>query len=200
MAKRAKHIAGILLAAGAGSRFGGDKLIHPLADGVAIAAHAARNLAAAGLPVTAVVRSGDFPLADLLEQEGCTVTMCANASRGMGASLAHAIAQERSADGWVVALADMPHIAPDTIRAVAAALADGAVIAAPQFDSRRGHPVGFSASLASELTALDGDQGARAVIEKHLTSVRVIESSDAGILYDIDRRSDIRTTQASLKE
>src|SRR5687767_9625311 len=133
MAQRANNILGILLAAGSGSRFGGDKLIHPLTDGVAMAAHAARNLAAAGLPVTAVVRWGDFPLEDLLEQEGCTVTMCANASRGMGVSLAHAIAQERSADGWVVALADMPRIAPATIRAVADALADGALIAAPQF-------------------------------------------------------------------
>jgi molybdenum cofactor cytidylyltransferase len=194
MATRAKNIAGILLAAGAGSRFGGDKLIHPLADGVAMAAHAARNLTAAGLPVTAVIRWGDFPLAELLEQEGCAVTMCANASRGMGASLAHGIAQERSADGWVVALADMPRIAPDTIRAVVAALADGAVIAAPQFEGRRGHPVGFNASLVGELTALDGDQGARAVIEKHLVAVRLIESSDAGVLYDIDRRGDVPTT------
>jgi molybdenum cofactor cytidylyltransferase len=193
MATPAKNIVGILLAAGSGSRFGGDKLIHPLADGIAMAAHAARNLSAAGLPVTAVVRWGDFPLADLLEQEGCTVTMCADASRGMGVSLAHAIAQERGADAWVVALADMPRVAPDTIRAVVAALEDGAVIAAPQIQGRRGHPVGFSASLAAELTALDGDQGARAVLDKHRAAVRLIESKDPGILYDIDRKSDVQT-------
>ena len=47
MAKQQKHIAAILLAAGAGTRFGGEKLLHPLEDGVAIAAHAARNLLAA---------------------------------------------------------------------------------------------------------------------------------------------------------
>ena len=49
------RIAGILLAAGAGSRFGGGKLLH-LLDGVAIGVHSARHLLAAGLPVTAVVR------------------------------------------------------------------------------------------------------------------------------------------------
>ena len=56
-------IVGILLAAGAGTRFGGGKLVHPLDDGVAIAAHAARNLFAAELPfVVAVVRPGDRTL------------------------------------------------------------------------------------------------------------------------------------------
>ena len=186
-----KHIVGILLAAGTGSRFGGDKLLHPLADGVAIAAHAARNLLASGLPVTAVVRPGDFPLADMLEQEGCTVTVCANAARGMGASLAHAIGTERNADGWVVALADMPKIPPGTIRAVVQALQEGAALVAPRYRQDRGHPVGFSAALAGELLALSGDQGARALLEKHRTALRLIDCDDAGVLYDIDRKSDV---------
>src|SRR5690606_21502788 len=123
----------ILLAAGAGTRFGGGKLLHPLEDGVAIAAHAARNLIAAGLPVTAVVRPGDFPLAELLEQEGCQVTICPDAGRGMGVSLAHGVTAARDAGGWVVALADMPRIRPATIARVVQALAAGADIAAPAY-------------------------------------------------------------------
>lgn len=186
------NIVGILLAAGTGSRFGGDKLLHPLPDGVAIAAHAARNLFAAGLPVTAVVRPGDFPLADMLEQEGCAVTVCQTAGRGMGASLACAISAERNAAGWIVALADMPGIAPATIRAVVAALKGGAMLAAPRYRGERGHPVGFSAALAGELLALDGDQGARALLEKHRTALRLIDCDDAGVLYDIDRKADIQ--------
>ena len=192
MAQAEKNIVGILLAAGTGSRFGVDKLLHPLPDGIAIAAHAARNLIAAGLPVTAVVRPGDFPLADMLEQEGCAVTVCAGAARGMGASLAHAIASERGADGWVVALADMPGIAPDTIRAVAAATTQGALIAAPCYGNQRGHPVAFNAALGSELAALDGDQGARAVLDRHRDALRLIDCEDPGVLYDIDRKSDVK--------
>jgi len=191
MAQAKKHIVGILLAAGTGSRFGGEKLLHPMPDGVAIAAHAARNLFAAGLDVTAVLRPGDFPLADMLEQEGCVVTVCREAARGMGASLAHAIATERSADGWVIALADMPGITPATIKSVVAALEEGALIAAPQFRNQRGHPVGFSAELRNELLALDGDQGARAVLERHCDALRLIECDDSGVLYDVDRKADI---------
>jgi molybdenum cofactor cytidylyltransferase len=192
MAQEVKNIAGILLAAGAGSRFGGEKLLHPLEDGVAIAAHAARNLLAATPDVIAVVRWGDFPLYDMLEQEGCQVTMFQGAARGMGASLAHGVAQTRGADGWVVALADMPRITPDTTRRIIAALEEGALIAAPVHKGERGHPVGFGAALRDELLALDGDQGARAVVERHRSAVKIVECDDSGILYDIDRKSDLK--------
>lgn len=191
MTRESRHIIGILLAAGSGSRFGGDKLLHPMPDGVAIAAHAARNLIAAGLDVTAVVRPGDFPLADMLEQEGCLVTVCQEAARGMGTTLAHGVAAERNADGWIIALADMPRIRPATIGAVVTALGQGATIAAPRFQNQRGHPVGFSARLRSDLIALDGDQGARAVLDRHRDEVRLIECDDPGVLYDIDRTTDI---------
>jgi len=191
MAGQQKNIAAILLAAGAGARFGGEKLLHPLEDGVAIAAHAARNLLAATPDVIAVVRWGDFPLYDMLEQEGCQVTMFQGAERGMGASLAHGVAQARGADGWLVALADMPRIAPGTIRAVIDALRQGALIAAPVHKGERGHPVGFGAALRDELLALDGDQGARAVVERHGDAARLIECDDPGILFDVDRKSDL---------
>lgn len=195
MAKDQKLISGILLAAGAGSRFGGEKLLHSLEDGVAIAAHAARNLLAATPDVVAVVRWGDFPLYDMLEQEGCQVTMFQDAARGMGASLAHGIGQARGADGWVIALADMPRIAPGTIKDVIAALEGGALLAAPAYRGERGHPVGFGAALRDELLALGNDQGARAVLERHRGALKLIECDDPGILLDIDRKSDLAAKQ-----
>jgi molybdenum cofactor cytidylyltransferase len=191
MAKQQKHIAAVLLAAGAGSRFGGDKLLHPLDDGVAIAAHAARNLLAATPDVIAVVRWGDFPLYDMLEQEGCQVTMFQGAARGMGASLAHGVGQARSADGWVVALADMPRVPAAIIKEIIAALEGGALVAAPVHKGERGHPVGFGAALREELLALDGDLGARAVVDRHRDSVQLIECDDPGVLFDVDRKIDI---------
>ena len=184
-------ITAILLAGGTASRFGGDKLLHPLEDGVAIGAHAARNLIAAGLDVVAVVKPGDFPLYDMFEQEGCSVTFCPYAERGMGASLAHGVEFFRNADGWVIALGDMPRIRPDTIKLVAQALNDGAAIAAPAYRGERGHPVGFSAQFRNDLMALSGDSGARAILERHQDEIRLIDCDDPGVLYDIDRRTDI---------
>jgi len=186
-----RHIAGVLLAAGAGSRFGGDKLLHPLADGVAISAHAARNLLAVVPDVVAVVRWGDFPLYEMLEQEGCRVTMFQGAARGMGASLAHGVGEARDADGWIVALADMPQVPPAIILHIRTALEEGALIAAPVHGGERGHPVGFSAQLRAELLTLDGDTGARALLQEHRSHIRLIDCADPGVLFDVDRKSDL---------
>jgi molybdenum cofactor cytidylyltransferase len=185
------EITAILLAAGAGSRFGGDKLLHPLPDGVAIGAHAARNLVAAGLSVVAVVKPGDFPLADLLEQEGCFVTGCADHARGMGASLAHGVAQRRSAAGWIVALADMPSIQSATIAAIARELAAGRELVAPSYQGQRGHPVGLGKRFGAQLLALGNDAGARDIIAAHKDELVLIECDDPGVLRDIDRREDL---------
>ena len=187
---------GILLAAGAGSRFGGGKLTHVL-EGVAIGVRSARNMLAAGLSVTAVIRPGSEALGQLLEAEGCVVTECANAVDGMGFSLSHAVANTVSrsleAAGWVVALADMPRIAPGTIDVVAKQIEAGALLAAPTYRGERGHPVGLNVRLLNELLALTGDQGAREVVKRHHTDMMLIPIDDPGVIFDIDRREDIAT-------
>ena len=141
--------------------------------------------------VVAVIRPGDFPLADLLEQEGCRVTACAHAARGMGASLAHGVDASRGADGWLIALADMPLIKSATIAAIVSELEAGRSLVAPAFQGQRGHPVGLSKRFGAQLLALDGDAGARDIIAAHKAELVLIECDDAGVLQDIDRREDL---------
>lgn len=183
--------AALLLAAGAASRFGGGKLLHPMDDGVAIAAHAARHLIAAGLQVTAVLRPGDDALAALLAQEGCRVTVCADAAMGMGHSLAHGVQATASAGGWIVALADMPRVKTETIGRIARELIAGAGIVVPLYQGDRGHPVGFGRRFLDELRMLSGDSGARALVQRNQALVKRVDCDDAGILFDVDRRSDL---------
>ena len=185
------NISAILLAAGSGSRFGGDKLLHPLADGVAIGVHAARNLLAAVPDVVAVVRPGDFLLFDLLEQEGCHVVVCTHAAHGMGTSLAHGVATRRNADGWLIALADMPSIKSATIAAVMRELEAGMQLVAPVYKSERGHPVGFGKRFGAQLAALSGDAGARDILTARSNELTQIDCDDPGVLHDIDRRNDL---------
>lgn len=191
-----RRIVGVLLAAGRGERFGGDKLAMSLAAGphagAAVGVAACRNLRAAVDDVVAVVRPGDAALAAAMAGEGARVVVAERAGEGMGASLAAGVAAAGDADGYVVALADMPWIAPATIRAIAEALRGGASIAAPAFGGRRGHPVGFAAAHRDALAALAGDAGARAILAAHAASVRTVEVDDAGILRDVDVPDDLR--------
>ena len=78
---------GILLAAGAGTRFGGDKLLAPL-HGKPLVLHAVDALRAAVAEIIAVVRPGDADLAAVLTQAGVRVAVCDQAAAGMGHSLA----------------------------------------------------------------------------------------------------------------
>ena len=84
----AEPIVGILLAAGSGRRYGGDKLMQPLADGVPLACRAARVLASACNRTLAVVAAGSAPaLESALRELGVEVVVAADASRGMGHTL-----------------------------------------------------------------------------------------------------------------
>ncbi len=185
------NIVGLLLAAGAATRFGSDKLRHELPHGVSLAVQAARHLKTAAPRVVAVVRPGADETARALAAEGCEIVVCERAAEGMGASLACAARSAGEAGGYLVALADMPFVRPSSIAAVRDALAGGALIAAPYFRARRGHPVGIAGSLRGELERLSGDEGARRIVaarEKDLVKVPV---GDPGVVRDIDRPEDL---------
>ncbi|HKU85324.1 MAG TPA: nucleotidyltransferase family protein [Casimicrobiaceae bacterium] len=192
------RVVGILLAAGRGSRFGGDKLVAPLRAaahgvpaGTPLGVAAARNLVAALPESVAVIRPGDAALAHLLMATGMRVVECTNADAGMGASLACAVRATADADAWIVALADMPWIDPATIVTVADALRAGADVAAPALRGQRGHPVGFSRRYQAELAALTGDVGARGIIQRNAAELTAVDVDDPGILGDVDRPADL---------
>ncbi|MGH8764564.1 MAG: nucleotidyltransferase family protein [Burkholderiales bacterium] len=184
-------VVGILLAAGSASRFGSDKLLHPLPHGVTIAAQAARHLKVEIERVIVPVRPASDALTRVLEAEGCEVVVCAHAAQGMGVSLACAVAAAGTPDGYVVALADMPFIRSSTIAAVRDALAAGAPLVAPYFRARRGHPVGLSARFRPQLERLASDEGARKIVSMHEAELVKIPVGDPGVLRDIDTPSDL---------
>ncbi|TMH16155.1 MAG: nucleotidyltransferase family protein, partial [Betaproteobacteria bacterium] len=80
-------IVGILLAAGSASRFGGDKLLAPLKDGIPLGVRAFCNLVASVDSVVAVVRPGDQGFARALSDHGAELIVCPHAANGMGQSL-----------------------------------------------------------------------------------------------------------------
>ena len=190
----AAPIVGILLAAGSSRRFGSDKLLHPLADGVPLAVAAARALRPACDRAYAVVRPGSERLALCFAAEGFEVVFCVASVRGMGHSLAAGVRASVGAAGWLVALADMPFVAPTSCVRVADALRAGASIVVPEYHARRGHPVGFSRRWGRRLAALSGDEGARRILCDFPDAVVRCELDDPGILHDIDRVADLEAS------
>ncbi len=191
------RIVGILLAAGQGSRFGGGKLLAKLADGTPVGVQSVRRLHAALGEVIVVVKPGDDALVELLLAEGVRVEVCPDAILGMGESLAHGVRSTADADGWIVALADMPLIDVATITRIAEAVRSGALISAPVYRGQRGHPVGLSGALGARLKTLTGDAGARDIVRQEADRVRLIDVDDPGVLADIDTPEQLNTFNAN---
>jgi len=194
-------IRGLLLCGGAAARFGGPKLLAAIPGEESagpLAARAARSLREGAGNALAIVPVGAGALRAALEAAGCEVMESDRTARGMGASIAAAVAATDRADGWIVALGDMPLVASATVRAVRDAVAGGALIAAPVLAATgvRGHPVGFAAALRAELLALDADVGARAILERHRDAVRLIRTDDAGIAVDLDTRDQLEALRS----
>lgn len=184
-------IVGLLLAAGESRRFGSRKLLHRLPDGAPIGVRSAQNLKQATSRVVAVVAPADSELAETLALLGIDICRCERSREGMGASLACGVRAAPDADGWVIALADMPFIQPATIAAVAQAIRDGAPIAAAAHAGQRGHPVGFAREYYAELAALGGDEGARVLLARDRARMQLIPVDDPGVHRDIDTPEDL---------
>jgi molybdenum cofactor cytidylyltransferase len=182
-------IVGLLLAAGSARRFGAQKLLVEVADGVSVAAAASAHLIAALPRSIGVVSPKDPELHPVLTSVGMEIVENERFGYGMGTSIAAGVAATPDADGWVIALGDMPWIRPETIRAVADALARGSSISAPCVNGIRGHPVGFSAAWRDELLALNDDFGARNLITP--VDLDLISTDDPGVRRDIDHPADL---------
>ncbi len=196
-------VVGLLLASGFGRRFdaGGrrNKLLARLPDGQTLVAASARALCNALEHVAVVVPSRGTLIEAALSDLPVGLIRNARAKEGMGASIAVGIAAARAefpkARGWLIALGDMPFVAPHTIRTIADALtrgdgnASGISIVAASYGGRRGHPVAFGSELGDELIALHGDVGASVLMQSH--DVRLVECQDPGVLRDIDTREDL---------
>lgn len=184
-------IRGVLLAAGEARRFGADKLMQRLPDGRPLAVAAAEALLGGVDAAVAVVRPGRDDLIAALTVTGCAVVVCPRADEGMGASLSCGVEAAAEADGWLIALADMPGLRPETITALAARLRAGAALVAPVHGGERGHPVGFAAEFGAALTALRGDTGAREILRANRERLELVPVDDPGVLLDVDTPADL---------
>lgn len=184
-------VTGILLAAGFSSRFGSNKLLVEL-NGQPLIAHSASALTPCDR-IIAVVRAGDEALQSVLNAQGIDCVVNTEPARGMGYSIACAVNATSQSSGWCILPADMPGLKASTTLQVIDALRAGAVLVAPWNQGRRGHPVGFGARFFDALAALDGDTGARHILQQYADLLTVINTDDAGVFNDIDTREDLDT-------
>lgn len=187
----ASTVAGILLAAGTGSRFeSGNKLLADV-DGEPVVRRAAATLEVSRVDPTVVVLGHDAAaVRDALEGLALETVENPAYEAGQSTSVRCGIgAVANRVDAAVVALGDMPFVDSATVDALVDAYRAGvgnALVAA--YDGTRGNPVLFDSDYFAELTALEGDVGGREILRREGT---LVETDDPGVRRDVDRRADL---------
>jgi len=187
----ASGVAGILLAAGGGSRLGRPKALVEI-GGRTLAARGVSLLRAGGADPIVVV-TGAAPV----ELPGVTLVTNPDWRTGMGSSLVAGLSAVRDLAGEscpavVIALADQPLIGPEAVRRLIAAHAAGAAVAVAAYDGRPRNPVLIGrAHWAEVLATTSGDAGARPFLRAHPDLVTAVECAGTGRPDDIDTPDDL---------
>ncbi|WP_167736019.1 nucleotidyltransferase family protein [Nocardioides sp. 503] len=180
--------AGLLLAAGAGSRMGMPKaLVHDgeeswLARGVQVLRDGGCD------DVTVVLGAAADEAMRLLDGLGVDVAIAADWAEGMSASLRAGLAAlPADADAAVVLLVDLPDVTPEVVRRVVAAGAGPGDLARASYDGRPGHPVLLGrAHWPAVRESAAGDHGARDYLAS--AGARAVECGDLATGRDVDSR------------
>lgn len=179
----------VLLAAGLSRRYGAvGKLVADF-HGKPLGQHAAETLAT--LPFAgriAVCRTGDDDLAALLVKLGFTAVRNPDTARGMASSLALGVEAAGQPDALMVCLADMPLVTGEHLRRLAERVTPGGIVASIAGAREPPTPPAiFSREYFPELLRLEGDKGAR-----HLLQIAELIEAPAGTLADFDTPADFR--------
>ena len=187
-----KQIAGIILAAGASTRYGQPKQLLDW-NGVPLLARVADAAQAAGLsPVIVVLGSHAEAARAALDERPLNVVMNWRWSEGLSTSVQLGLAAlPPQTDAAILLQCDQPLLTADLLRAIVGRFEEtGAAIVHPVHAGRRGTPTLFHRRLFPELAAVSGDQGGRALIATHADDVATVEVSDPDLLADIDTPAD----------
>lgn len=184
-------VAGLVLAAGEGSRLGRPKAQLRLGDQT-FAERAVAILSEGGTgPVVLVTGAARVTV------DGARSVHNPQWRSGMASSLAAGLGALRgTADAVVIALADQPFVGAEAVRRLIAAYRDGARVAVACYDGKPRNPVLIASSLWPQVLALaEGDTGARPFLRAHKDLVAPVECGDTGSPDDIDTPEDLARAQ-----
>jgi CTP:molybdopterin cytidylyltransferase MocA len=186
-------IGGLVLAAGAATRFGAPKQLAEL-DGIPLLEHALRTMTAAPVErVVVVLGSAAADIAVAVDLHGAEPVVCARWEEGQSASLACGLAELAACEAIVVTLGDQPRVSADAIRRVIDAR-NGAAAVRATYGGEPGHPVLLERDLFEALRNVSGDKGARNL----LLSVPVLDipCDDLGGGEDVDTPAELDALRA----
>jgi molybdenum cofactor cytidylyltransferase len=189
-----------VLAAGGGSRLGGD-VAKPLVElrGRPLVSWALGAAAGSGLRPVVLVVGHDGEAVARVAGEDVLVARSRDWQHGIAHSLRaalEALEPSTSVGAVCVGLADQPLVGADAYRRLARAYQEGATLAVATYAGRRGNPVLLARPLWIEVRRLEGDVGARALMGRH--DVVAVDCTGTGTPADVDTLDDLKAAEGVL--
>jgi molybdenum cofactor cytidylyltransferase len=200
----AHKIAAVVLAAGRSSRMGGpNKLLAEIAGRPLVRIVAEAVLASKARPVVVVTGHQRERVEAVLAGMPVTFVHNPNYANGLGTSLRAGVAAlPPNIDGAIVCLGDMPQVDAALIDRLSAALDPdkGALVVVPTIKGRRGNPVVWSKRFFPDLTAIEGDVGARHLIGRYAEAVVEVPVEGRAAFTDVDTPEALAAVKAELEK
>jgi molybdenum cofactor cytidylyltransferase len=190
----------LILAGGAGRRFGGGKLLADLA-GAPVIQRVVQRVARAGFADVLVITGvDDAGVRAALSGVTCRILPASSWTEGVAATLREGMAAlEPEAKGVCIFLGDMPLVPVALCVKLAEAAERTGYAARPRHDGQPGHPVAFTRAAFADLMALEGDKGATALFARRPEAVAYLDTADTGALLDIDTPEDLAFAEQAWK-
>ncbi len=196
-AEPGRRVGVLVLAAGAGRRFGGGKQLAPLA-GRPLLEHALANAAAIPAEHFVVVLGSEAEgVAERVPLHGFEPLVCPGWEAGMAEPLKLGIAALAACDAIVILLGDQPLIGPEAARRLLARRRPGRAALRATYGGRPGHPVLIERSLYEAVAALSGDAGARDLLAGDETAK--VPCEDLAHPLDVDSPADLKNAERAVK-
>jgi CTP:molybdopterin cytidylyltransferase MocA len=176
------NVAGLVLAAGEGTRFGAETKQLALLRGRPLLQHAVDAMTAV-LPCVVVLGHDADAIRARVDFGGAEVVVCDDWARGQGFSLRRGVAALPHADVVAITLGDQPFITPAVIEAAIGELGEHDAVRAV-YGGVPGHPVVLSRRVLDAVGELEGDAGARGLLARF--RVRKWEAGHLASATDID--------------
>jgi molybdenum cofactor cytidylyltransferase len=182
--------AAVVLAAGLSRRMGQPKLLLRVAGRPVIRLTVERVLMSGLMPVLVVTGPEPAVIAEALAGLPIELVINPRPEAGQASSVRTGVAAlPPAAEAVLIVLGDQPFLAAEIIPALIAAHGETLKpITAPRYHGTRGNPVLFARDVFAELLAIEGDQGARAVVERDPTRVALVD-------FDFPMPSDVDTPE-----
>ena len=187
-------IGGLVLAAGAGTRFGSSKQLAQL-DGRPLVEHSIEAMTASPVErVVVVLGAAAEQVLGGVDAHGAALIVCSRWAEGQSASLACGLAELSDCEAVVVTLGDQPRMSPEAIRRVIAARAEGIDAVRATYSDEPGHPVLLESTLFDRMRDVSGDHGARNLLLSVRT--REVPCDDLGGGEDVDTPAQLDALRA----